>query len=266
MKFLSRFGDTGLRALLLLFVILGGIRLTAVAADPYVVGTVVDKAQLNKNYDSGNKWYLYQWYTRTAAIPMASYDATTARNLVLEFNYYVEDLDSTDEVPEIFAGGNSKFDDYIELGYGDNNAPGFIWHFDRSAIRQGWNKVSFPFSAISDADWNAKFQAGVNFVWFRLALAHVKTDHAYLMRMSDVHVVDLEKVVPELRTEYDEPIMNGAKDWTGTVNVSNKLAFWSAVDYKEADGRIRGAAARRPAHIPGASRFRTQCRHSDYRL
>lgn len=236
MKFLSRFGDTGLRALLLLFVILGGIRLTAVAADPYVVGTVVDKAQLNKNYDSGNKWYLYQWYTRTAAIPMASYDATTARNLVLEFNYYVEDLDSTDEVPEIFAGGNSKFDDYIELGYGDNNAPGFIWHFDRSAIRQGWNKVSFPFSAISDADWNAKFQAGVNFVWFRLALAHVKTDHAYLMRMSDVHVVDLEKVVPELRTEYDEPIMNGAKDWTGTVNVSNKLAFWSAVDYKEADG------------------------------
>lgn len=240
MNLSSLFCGIGLRGLLLLITLLPASWLSATEVEPYVVGTVIERVQLNKVYDATNNWYLYQWYTRTAAIPMTGYDANTARNLVLEFDYYVEDLDSTDEVPEIFSGGTDKFNDYIELGFGDNNSPGFSWHINRSEIRQGWNKIRCPFSAISDSEWNTRFQADGKFVWFRLAMARVKTDHAYLMRMSNVRVIDPDRVVPELRTEYDEPIMNTSTTpavvWTGTVNVRKDLAFWSAVDYKEADG------------------------------
>lgn len=240
MLFSSRLSGMGLKVLFMLLTLLPAARLKAAEADPFVVGSIVERAQLNKSYDASNAWYTYQWYTRDAAISMADYDATTARRLVLEFNFFIEDLDSTDEVPEIFTGGNGKFNDFIELGFGNNNNPGFTWHLDRSAIRQGWNKVQFPFSAISDADWNAKFASDNNFIWFRLCFAHVKTTHAYLMRMSDVRVIDPEREVPQLRTEYDEPIMNTdidpAKQWTGTVNVRKDLPFWSAVDYKTKDG------------------------------
>lgn len=240
MLFSSRLSGMGLKVLIMLLTLLPAARLKAADADPFVVGSIVERAQLNKTYDASNDWYTYQWYTRDAAISMADYDATTARRLVLEFNYYVEDLDATDEIPEIFTGGNGRFNDFIELGFGNNNQPGFTWHLDRSAIRQGWNKLQFPFTAISDADMNSKFSSDKKFVWFRLCFAHLKTEHAYLMRMSDVRVIDPEREVPVLRTEYDEPIMNTdtdpAKQWTGTVNVRKDLPFWSAVDYKTKDG------------------------------
>lgn len=59
-----------------------------------VLGTLMEKAQFNGNYDAGNKWWGYQTYTRSLNLDLSDYKDDMS-NLVLTLKLYIPNFRNT---------------------------------------------------------------------------------------------------------------------------------------------------------------------------
>lgn len=173
-----------------------------------VLGTLMEKAQLSGNYDTGNNWWGYQIYTRDANIDLSAYKDDWT-NLVLKLRVYLHNFDHPGEFPFL-----TQSDCYGFLEVGTNTKTqdvNITWDPKKQNLKEGWNDIEVAFKA-SDGDANpgkynpAKFTLADPIKWFRLCFAHMKTDDLYLMRVADVNICDksqTEEVKDEDNPEYD---------------------------------------------------------------
>lgn len=173
-----------------------------------VLGTLMEKAQLSGNYDTGNNWWGYQIYTRDANVDLSAYKDDWT-NLVLKLRVYLHNFDHPGEFPFL-----TQSDCYGFLEVGTNTTTqdvNITWDPKKQNLKEGWNDIEVAFKA-SDGDANpgkynpAKFTLADPIKWFRLCFAHMKTDDLYLMRVADVNICDksqTEEVVDEENSDYD---------------------------------------------------------------
>lgn len=176
-----------------------------------VLGTLMGKAQLNGNYDTGNKWWGYQIYNRTGNVDLSAYNDDWS-NLVLTCRIYLANLDHPGELPFL-----SQTDCYgfLEAGTDPQGQVNITWDPKKLNLKEGWNDVQVSFKTAANdpvpGRYNAtKFNLETPLKWFRLCFAHMKTDDAYLMRISDVKICDKSQTEevedednPTYETNYD---------------------------------------------------------------
>ena len=153
----------------------------------YVVATIADKAQLNRNYDAGSDWYGYQVYNRLLAIDASGHDKA---NLALEFDVYVENLDHPGNVDNLFSYDGQNTVELLELGNDVNNGRGLTWGIHSFVKQEGWNHAVVKLTEAGNYA-RSTFTLTDKITWFRFCLAHVKCPDAYIIRLRDVKLVDL---------------------------------------------------------------------------
>lgn len=173
-----------------------------------VLGTLMEKAQLSGNYDTGNNWWGYQIYTRDPNIDLSAYKDDWS-SLVLTLRIYLHNFDHPGEFPFL-----TQSDCFGFLEVGTNNKEqnvNITWDPKKLDLKEGWNDVQVAFKTTSSdpvpGRYNAeKFTLADPIKWFRLCFAHMKTNDLYLMRIADVNICDksqTEEVVDEENPDYD---------------------------------------------------------------
>lgn len=185
--------------------------LAATKTQMKVLGTLIEKAQLNGNYDTGSKWWGYQAYTRTANVDLSAYQDDWS-NLVLTFRVYLANLDHPGEF--LFLSQSDCFG-FLEVGTDAQGGNNITWDPKKLNLKEGWNDVEIAFKTPAGdpnpARYNAtRFSLAAPIKWFRFCFAHMKTNDAYLMRISDVCIRDKsqtevveDKDHPSYDTNYD---------------------------------------------------------------
>ena len=172
-----------------------------------VLGTLMEKAQFNGNYDTGNNWWGYQTYTRTADVDLSAYKDDWS-NLVLTARVYLHNLDHPGEFP--FLTQSDCFG-FMEVGTDTQGGNNITWDPKKLNLKEGWNDIQVSFKTTSSdavpGRYNAeKFTLADRIKWFRFCFAHMKTNDMYLMRIADVNICDksqTEEVKDEENTVYD---------------------------------------------------------------
>ena len=172
-----------------------------------VLGTLMEKAQFNGNYDTGNNWWGYQAYTRTADVDISAYKDDWS-NLVLTARVYLHNLDHPGEFP--FLTQSDCFG-FMEVGTDTQGGNNITWDPKKLNLKEGWNDIQVSFKTTSSdavpGRYNAeKFALADRIKWFRFCFAHMKTNDMYLMRIADVNICDksqTEEVKDEENTVYD---------------------------------------------------------------
>lgn len=172
-----------------------------------VLGTLMEKAQFNGNYNTGNNWWGYQTYTRTADVDISAYKDDWS-NLVLTARVYLHNLDHPGEFP--FLTQSDCFG-FMEVGTDTQGGNNITWDPKKLNLKEGWNDIQVSFKTTSSdavpGRYNAeKFTLADRIKWFRFCFAHMKTNDMYLMRIADVNICDksqTEEVKDEENTVYD---------------------------------------------------------------
>lgn len=172
-----------------------------------VLGTLMEKAQFNGNYDTGNNWWGYQTYTRTADVDLSAYKDDWS-NLVLTARVYLHNLDHPGEFP--FLTQSDCFG-FMEVGTDTQGGNNITWDPKKLNLKEGWNDIQVSFKTESSdpvpGRYNKEIFTLANPIkWFRLCFAHMKTDDMYLMRIADVNICDksqTEVVVDDENPDYD---------------------------------------------------------------
>ena len=182
--------------------------LAATKTQMKVLGTLMEKAQFNGNYDAGNNWWGYQTYTKGINLDLSAYKDDWS-NLVLTLRIYLQNLDHPGEFPFLTQSDCYGF---LEVGTDDDKQNvNITWDPKKLNLKEGWNEVEVPFkSNAGDSNpgrYNASLFTLANPIkWFRLCFAHMKTDDMYLMRVADVCIRDkslTEEVEDKENTIYN---------------------------------------------------------------
>lgn len=172
-----------------------------------VLGTLMEKAQFNGNYDAGNKWWGYQTYTRSLNLDLSDYKDDMS-NLVLTLKLYIENLDHPGQFPFLTQSDCYGF---LEVGNDpDKQNINITWDPKLLNLHDGWNDVQVSFKPSADDPVKARYSTGFTLEnpikFFRLCFAHMKTEDMFLMRVQDVCIRDkskIEEVVDEENPVYE---------------------------------------------------------------
>lgn len=203
-----------------------------------VLGTLIEKAQFNGNYDTGNNWWGYQAYTRTANVDLSAYKDDWS-NLVLTARVYLHNLDHPGEFP--FLTQSDCFG-FMEVGTDSQGGNNITWDPKKLNLKEGWNDIQVSFKTESSdpvpGKYNAeKFTLADPIKWFRFCFAHMKTDDAYLMRIADVNICDKSQTEevedtdnPTYDTTYDVCTLPFSFDQTFDNTFKNGVAVRQKFD------------------------------------
>ena len=188
----------------------------------YLVTQIVEKAQLNSNYDSASDWYGYQWYNRLLAIDASGHKK---ENLALDFDVYMENLDDPGNIGAMMD--QSDLVHLLELGNQTNNVGGLTWGIKGLITKAGWNHVRV---LVKDA--RGGLDVTQTITWFRFCLAHVRSHDAFLIRLKNVKLIDItgdpeedQSGEAEFDTSYNVGEIPYTLDWTGTFADGKDVGF-----------------------------------------
>ncbi|GAB6011447.1 sialate O-acetylesterase [Viscerimonas tarda] len=181
--------------------------------EPKVVGSIVERAQVNQ-FTSGNYWG-YQYYSTAIRFDLSASDIN---NLALKMSVYVENFDNPTDLTPITSAGF----DQIEFA-SDYNITGsvkyLVWKIKALNLQPGWQDITLPFPTGNNAGIDL---SKINF--FRFCLAQIFANPgAFQIRIKDVKVVDLSQMIepsvtPPVEWETDHLVSDVPFTMEGTYS------------------------------------------------